>query len=392
MNPQESPVIIVGGGIGGLTAALALQQSGVPVQVLEQSTSLTEVGAGLTIGPNASRVLIHLGLGETLERWGCVPVTGAILHFATGEPLVVNSRGDRPTEKFGAPYCMMHRADLYDALANAVRANDPGCIQLGARFRRILANDSGVSAELDDGRHVQGCLMVGCDGIRSAVREALFGAETPRFTGYVAWRGLVPVDRVNDPGIFEPQSAVFIGPDHQVVRYRVRAGELVNYVAATRKSGWEVESWSVHSEVSEVLSEFGEFCPSVRELIAATPPEHCYKWALFDRDPLPQWTVNRVTLLGDAAHPMLPFMGQGAVMAIEDAMVLARCLNLDGREPAALMRYENARRERTEFVMLESRANGERLQHHDPDSYGQGRHRNEETLGLFAYDAVNIPL
>ena len=392
MSREAEKILIVGAGIGGLTAALAMQRAGIAVQVLEQSGELKEVGAGLTIGPNASRVLIHLGLGDTLNRWGVVPVTGAIMHYKTGATLVENNRGDRPTERYGAPYCMMHRADLHDALADAVRAQDPDCIQLDAEFTSVVENRDRVRIQMKDGRQISGDLLIGCDGIRSAVREDLLGAESPRFTGYVAWRGLVPVERVEHPGIFDPQSAVFIGPDHQFTRYRVRAGELVNYVAATRKDGWEVESWSVRSEVSELLEEFQEFCEPVKSLIAATPPDLCYKWALFDRDPLPNWTVNRVSLLGDAAHPMLPFMGQGAVMAIEDAMVLARCLEKDGPSARALSRYQTARRERTEFVMLESRANGERLQHHDPDTYGQKRHRNEETLGLFAYDAVHTSI
>jgi salicylate hydroxylase len=232
--------------------------------------------------------------------------------------------------------------------------------------------------------------LVGCDGIRSTVREQLFGAESPRFTGYIAWRGLVPVENI-DPALLEPESGICIGPGKTLTRYLIGTRGLVNYVAVAQRSGWEVEGWSVHSEVAEVLGEFSEFHSSMRDILAATPPDKCFKWALFDRDPLENWSVGCVTLAGDAAHPMLPFMGQGAVMAIEDAVVLSRCLEESSSVTEALSRYEAARTERCAMVMLESRANIKRLQA-DPGSYTKKSHKNEQRLGLFDYDAATISI
>ncbi len=218
------------------------------------------------------------------------------------------------------------------------------------------------------------------------------GPEQPRFTGYVAWRGLVPTDRI-PADLIRPQSAVIIGPARLVARYLIRHGDLLNYVAFARKDGWETESWSVHSEVSELLEEFSDFSETVRTFLAATPPELCYKWALHDRDALPTWTKGRVTLLGDAAHPMLPFLGQGAVMAIEDGMVLARAFESEAEPATAMRRYEAARRERTAFVQEQSRQMPLRFDAGArTGDYDNKSHRNEEALGLFDYNAVEVAI
>ena len=193
----------------------------------------------------------------------------------------------------------------------------------------MTQDTSGVTARFDGGNEVRADVLVGCDGLRSIVRESVHGATAPPFAGYIAYRALVPMERIRGI-VIEPPSCLQIGPRHSFTRYPVRNGELLNYVAMAEKSGWEVESWSVRADVPEVLEEFRDFEPDVRRIIAETPADTCFKWALLDREPLASWARERVTLLGDAAHPMLPFLGQGAVMAIEDAMVLARAFAASG--------------------------------------------------------------
>ena len=223
------------------------------------------------------------------------------------------------------------------------------------------------------------------------MRARLFGQDEPAFTGYVAWRGLVPIERL-PAGLVEPESAVWIGPGHFLTRYKIRRGELVNYVGIARAGTWTEEGWSVRSSVDEVLAEFAEFEPRARALLAATPPELCYKWGIFDREPLAHWTEGRISLLGDAAHPMTPFLGQGAVMALEDAAVLGRAFAAETDAAAALARYEAARRARTTAVFLASRENGHQLTTFDPDAYTPEVHANEESLGLAEYNAVTVPI
>jgi salicylate hydroxylase len=388
---QSSHVLLVGAGIGGLTAALALQREGFRVSVFEQAPELGEVGAGLTITPNARHVLDHLGLDQIMLEIGLEPNGGGVTHYQTGEMLVPISRGRSPKEVYGAAYCQTHRADLHGALAQLVLANDPAAIHTNHECTGFTQDEHGVRAHFANGREIAGDVLVGCDGIRSSIRRELFGSGSPEFTGYVAWRGLVPMDKL-DPALIVPDSAVVIGPGHSVTRYRVRNGTILNYVAIAHCSDWQEEGWSVRSEVAEVLAEFSEFHDGVKAILSATPPDACYKWGLFDRDPIAQWTVGRVSLLGDAAHPMLPFLGQGAVMAIEDGMILARAFAASNDVYEGLARYENARKERTTLVMLESRANGKRLTSGETDHYDRSRHRNEEVLGLFSYNPVTEPV
>ncbi len=389
-------VVIVGAGIGGLATALALQRFGIRVSVHEQAPVLAEVGAGLTLASNGSRILLHLGLGAVLDELAVIPADGAVKDYRTGRVLVDIPRGNTQLERYGAPYCQIHRNDLHKALVAAVRANDRDCLHLGSSLQDFAQDEAGVTAVFGNGEAARGDLLVGCDGIRSTVRAKLFGTEDPRFTGYVAWRGLVPMERLADVRI-TPDSAVWIGPGHFLTRYKIRRGELLNYIAIARTNKWVEEGWSVPSTVEALLSEFREFEPSARSILMATPPGNLFKWGIFDRDPLSGWTVGRVTLLGDAAHPTTPFLGQGAAMALEDGMVLARAVhqcavNEDNEIADALKRYEQARVARANAVLLASRDNGIRLTTTDPDRYHEQPHRNEESLGLAAYDAVTVPL
>jgi len=388
---RDLDILIIGAGIGGLTAALALQRAGLRAQVFEKSAELGEVGAGVTITPNGSHVLNHLLGAETVARLGHVPASGAMRHYRTAATLVDTLRGDQPKKRFGAPYFQAHRADLHGALARAVRQNDPGCIRLGAEFVGLAEAAGQITAQFADGHEASAAVLIGCDGIRSAVRRTLWGEEAVTFTGYIAWRGLVPAAALA-PELLEPDSAAFVGPGRTFTRYKVRHGELINYVAFSRRDEWAEESWSVHADVSEVLNEFSDFCDEARAIIEATPPGQCFRWGLFDREPLAHWSRGRATLLGDAAHPMTPFLAQGAVMAIEDAMLLARAFEASSAWPEALSRYESARRERATLVMRESHVNARRMYSRDPDAYSSSSHTNAESLGLYAYNPVTVPV
>lgn len=380
-------VAIIGAGLGGLTAALALARSGIAVTVHEQAEALGEVGAGITISPNAGRVLDHLGLGEAIRAQGVLPGTQHIRDLATGATIRTLARDSDLEAVHGAPYRHLHRADLHALLVAAVEQAAPGSIRLGHRLVAVTADGH---MRFANGTEAAADIVVGADGVRSAVRDSLYATAPPQFTGQVAWRGLVPVAALPAAVAAEPPG-IFIGPGRLVLRYPVRGGALVNYAIFVETAAWQEESWSTPSTAAELLAHLETACASVRALVGATPAAWLFKWALFAREPLDCWTAGCVTLLGDAAHAMLPFMGQGAATALEDAMVLARAL-ADFPADEALARYEAARRERTAMVQLQSRLLGLRFQGKDPEALGRGPLRNEEELGLFAYDPVTVAI
>ncbi|MFN8533241.1 MAG: FAD-dependent monooxygenase [Dehalococcoidia bacterium] len=388
---EGGPIVIVGAGIGGLTAALALLQRNIPVRVFEEAPALGEVGAGLSIQPNGRRVLAALGLLEPLAEVVVAANGAARRDYVTGEIISQTSAKGTDWLSGGPAVWFLHRADLHSALVDAIRAIDPSVIVPDRQLVSLAQDNTGVEARFADGARVRGPAVIGADGLRSTTRAALFGPEHPRFRGVVAWRGLVPMDRI-PPGLVTPDSCRWIGPNNRILCYPVRKRTLMNYVAAVANQTWQVESWKVHSEVSELLAAFEGADPTIEQVIRQTPPELCFKWALFDREPLERWTVGRVTLLGDAAHPMLPFLGQGAGMAMEDGLVLARVLEQGGPIPDALVRYEQARKERATAVQLESRANAEAPFDRATSPSLYGRIPQRDRAELEAYDAANVPL
>jgi salicylate hydroxylase len=387
----ESVCLVIGAGIGGLAAALALQRAHQRVCVFEQSTTLGEVGAGLSITPNAGRALIALGLREQLESIGSTPSAGALKHYQTGATLVTLAQ-DESRAKHGVPLYHVHRADLHRALADAVRSNDSAAICLGKALTSIEDSGAAVRAQFADGTLADGDWLVGCDGIRSVARVALFGTDRANFTGFVAWRGLVDVNAI-PPAQRDPPLCMTVGPGRMLMRYPLRRGSLVNVVAVGRRAAWTEEGWSVPADRDELLDEFADFEQSSRTLLHAIPAERCFKWGLFDRDPLPSWTRGRCTLLGDAAHPMPPFAGQGAVMALEDAVVLGRAAAAGSSPAEACRRYESARIERVTHVLRMSRARAALYFADDPAA--QVRALDEgmaELRTLYGYDAATVPV
>ncbi|MEZ5596886.1 MAG: FAD-dependent monooxygenase [Pseudomonadales bacterium] len=348
-------VLIAGGGIGGLTAALCCAARDMQVDVFEQAAAFGEVGAGLQLSPNCSRVLHALGLQDALAAHAFLPQSIEMRAWRDGRVLQATPLGAEATRRYGFPYYHIHRADLIGVLLAACRRRGNISLHADSPVERVVAHQQGVTLRVK-GRDWQGDVLVGADGIRSVVREHLFGAEAPVFTGNVAWRGLVPASRL-PAGLVRPVATAWWGPRKHFVHYFVRRGELVNCVCVVEKQGWEVESWSARGEHAELKADFRGWHRTVRELIANMDPDACFKWALYDRPPMPRWTEGHATLLGDACHPTLPFMAQGAAMAIEDAAVLAACLARATAIPAALERYEALRRERTAGVQTGSRRN-----------------------------------
>jgi salicylate hydroxylase len=384
-------IFIAGAGIGGLTAALALLADGQRVRVFERAGALTEAGAGLTITPNASRVLESLGLGDWIGDVADRPGRGEIRNGLTGETLAVNTRREDIESRFGAPYFQVHRADLQAELAARVRALDPAAISLDDAFLGFEQDAGTVGARFTRSGDLHADALVGADGVRSLVRDVVAGSEAPTFTGYVAWRGLVPAGALQD-GLPDPPSCLHLGPGRLFLRYGLRHGALVNFVSIESVSAWAEEGWSVPGERAELLAALDGWHADVRRLVEAVPDGGLFKWGLFDRDPLPRWSHGCVTLLGDAAHPMLPFLGQGAAMAIEDAAVLSRALSASADVEEALGRYEQARLGRANKGMLLSRENGLGLVTQPSGAYAPGAFATPASLGLMDYDPMTTPL
>ena len=352
-------IAVIGGGIGGLTAAVALRQAGFEVDVYEQAPELTEVGGGINMAPNATRILRRLGLGPGLDREGVRPLGTHQRRWQDGRTLQRAPLNPLCEELYGAPHMTLHRADLLDVIAAGFPAER---VHLG--YRLVGLRDSGEAAEawFDNGERITADVLVGADGIHSAVRTALFGAEEPAFAGCVAYRGLVPVERIAHLGL-EIGSQSWVGPGAHFVHYFVSRGRLLNFVGWTEHDTWNREDWTDRATVARALAAFEDWHEQVRTIIAAAEP--CFIWALFDRDPLQHWSVGRTTLLGDACHPMYPFMGQGAAMAVEDGAALAACLSAIGDPAQALRHYERLRLPRVTRLQEMSRANKTRFHMRD---------------------------
>lgn len=378
---------IVGAGIGGLSAASSLLRRGFDAQVYEQATMLGEVGAGVQVSPNASRVLHWLGLAEELAKTGVTPLAWHQRRWDDGRTLLRSPLGEQVEARFGFPHYQMHRADLLTALTGAVPAER---VHLGHRLTGLTQREDGVEARFDNGECVEVDALVGADGIKSTVRRLMFGPEHPRFTGCVAYRGLVPAERLKTLDL-EVTGQVWLGPGRHFVHYFVSGGRLVNFVAIVDQDTWTRESWTDRGDIADALQAFEGFHPQVRTILGSV--DETFIWALFDRAPLARWSAGRVTLLGDACHAMLPFFAQGAAQAIEDGATLASCLApcLSSPGPdvaAALRRYETVRIPRATRLQAISSENKTRF--HLPDGPEQQERDAQMSAGStdWSFDAV----
>ncbi len=385
----DNNICIIGAGIGGLSLALGLARVGHPVTVFEQAAELGEVGAGISLSPNAVKGLNFLGVGKDILKLSNIPPVQVTKHFKTAETLVHIDRS-KTVEKLGAPYLQMHRADLHNILTTALLAIAPDAIKLNKELVNIQKHPDGYALEFADATTHLANILVGADGLKSTVRRTVFDEPDAEFSGYVAWRGLIPMSQVTID--LDPGSAVFVSPGRIFVRYPVSKGAVQNIVAFAKAKEWATEGWSQTGRLSTLKNKFVDFHPEVRHLLDALPGERIHKWGLFARQPLSSWVNERATILGDAAHPMLPWFGQGAATSIEDAVVMARAIDTFDSIEEALQRYENARRERVTEVHLESLRGGETLMAQDPYTLAKNPLRTEDTLGLTLYDPATVEI
>jgi salicylate hydroxylase len=383
---------IVGAGIGGLAAALALQRTGARVQIYEQAPVLGEVGAGLTISPNASHVLDNLGLRPQLREFGTVLGAGAVRHYATNEILINTPVGtlDEQVEEFGNINYQIHRADLHKILLDAVIDNDPDCLKVDHQLVSLEQNSSGVTAAFANRQIATSDVLLACDGCRSVVRSRIFSETPPEFAGYVAYRGLVDADTV-DSSYVSAGATLSIGPGQMFMRYPVRNGKLINAVGIVKSSDWQEDGWNIPATASEALDHFKGWHQSIKDVLKAVPQGKRFKWAILRRAPLDSWVNGRIVLMGDAAHTITPFLGQGAAMALEDAVIFSRAIEATDDLDSAIEIYDCTRVERGNWVFLESQLQGQRMMDVQPDDFN--RKKSKEVYDeIFSYNAVTAPL
>ena len=353
MAIEKTGIAVVGAGVGGLTAAASLLRLGFSVELYEQAPQFAPIGAGIQLTANAMKALGGLGLIERLRSIGSVPAAFHSREWDTARVTNVLTMGKALEQRYGAPDLMIHRARLHSELAALIPRHR---IHFGRKLVAIEQNESTATLVFADGSRVEALLVVGADGIHSMVREALFGAEQPRFTGRVAYRTTYPTALLN--GMAVDERAKWWGPDRHVVHYFTTASrDEIYFIGVIPEPAFLVESWSTKGDKDTLLAAFAGCHPQLRAILAAAP--ELRKWALLERDPMPCWGNNRIVLLGDACHPMAPYMAQGAATAVEDAVVLARCLARFSWDEIsnALTVYAANRKERTARMQLTNREN-----------------------------------
>jgi salicylate hydroxylase len=392
---KKTGIIIVGAGIGGLTAAASLLKLGYAVKVYEQAPALGEVGAGIQSSANAVKVLYDLGLKDDLEKIVVRPQSFEFRRFNTAELMYRIPLGEAHERLNGAPYFHIHRADLHELLAKALLALAPDCITLNARALGFEERADSITLRLADGTCATGDALIGADGIKSVIRAQILGPTPASYTGDVAWRAVIPTERL-PKGIMETISTVWCGPKKHAVMYYLRGGKLMNFVGLVEHANTENESWTQKRPWADLKADFEGWHPTIQTVIDAIDRDGCYRYALNDRAPVDNWSTGRATLLGDAAHPTLPYLASGAAMAIEDGAVLARCLAACPSVPQALRAYQDSRMDRTGRVVRESAGNRNLYRIEDEDemrrAFQQMNMNKSRSEWLYSYDPLTVPV
>lgn len=376
MGIKDRSIAIVGGGMGGLATAATLGRLGLQVKIYEQAKAFTRIGAGIQMMPNSMKVLRRIGVEDTLARTSFKPYSHLNREWDTGK---VIRELPMPEDLFGAPYLCMHRADLTAALASAI---PEGALQLDKKLAGLEHKGSGVELRFEDGTSARADAVVGADGVHSIVRDIIVGPDEPVHKGRIAYRAVFPSKLLGGRDI-GPSRTKWWGIDRHIVIYYITASksEIYFVTSVPEPAGWLTrESWSAKGDVTELRAAYEGFHEDVRAVLDACPD--CHKWAILEREPLPTWSDGRVVLLGDACHAMTPYMAQGAATAIEDAAVLARCIEaFEGDDlEAAFELYEAVRKPRTSKIQAISSAN----------TWMKGG--DDDTSWLYGYDAWNVPL
>jgi len=389
-------VLIAGAGLGGLAAACCLMKAGHRVRVFEQAPQLAEVGAGIQISANAMHVLRDLGLEAAIRKVGVHPEAYVFRLHDTGEALQRFSLAADHERIHGAPYTQMHRADFHDILAAKARELDPDVVQLNRRVTGFIENADGVELHFADGGSAKGDLLIGADGLKSAVRRQLFGDAVATYTGDAVWRLTVPTGRIAEANRLEKAMTLFLGPGGHGVCYYLRSGALVNFVGCVETDDIDEESWTVKYPWQRLKADYVGWHPALQAVLDAADKDQVYRWSLFARPPIRRWSSARVTLLGDSAHPTLPYLAQGAAMAIEDGAVLTRALAMRHSIAEALDLYQRNRVDRTARIVEQSTANRALFHLRSVDKMREAFARRNEgadrNAWLYSYNPLTVDL
>ena len=388
-------ILIVGAGLGGLAAASCLLKQGYDVEVFEQAPALAEIGAGIQISANAMHVLRHIGIGETISKIGVRPQAYVFRLHDTGEVIQSFPLSAEHERQHGAPYIQLHRADLHEHLAGQARAYKPDVIQLNRTATGFVEHEDKIELNFADGSTVSGDVLVGADGLKSVIARQIVGEIPATYTGDAAWRVTVPVERLPQP-FLEQVMSVFMGPGGHAVCYYVRGGKLLNFVGIVETDDISEESWTVKYPWERLKSDYSGWHSAIQAIIDAADKDQCFRWSLHNRPPVRGWSTRRATILGDSAHATLPYLAQGAAMAIEDAAVLARSLRQASSIPAALDLYQRNRVDRTARIVEQSTQN-RRLFHLSSEAeiraaFARRNEGEERNSWLYSYNPMTVEL
>ncbi len=384
VNLKKLNIAVVGGGLGGLGVTNLLLKAGHTVRVYEQAPQFSEVGAGISLPPNAARVVDSMGLKDVLKTASNIPDRGRIYNGKTGKVIKYTPFGDTVFKHFGEYYYQLHRSDFVDLLVNGIKRFDENALQIDHKFSSYEQNENSVTLKFTNQPNQTADLLIGADGIRSTIRSQICGTEDPEFTGYVAWGAVIPMERL--PNWYKTTvSNVWIGKGRNMTFYPVRHGKFLNVAMFASDQEWSSEGWNIPANISDIKAAFEGYHERVQTVIDAIQADMVFKWGLFGRPPINNWQDKKVILMGDAAHPMLPFLGQGASMAFEDAGTLANAISTQPTIEEAFSFYLKHREERANWVLNESIQAGERFVAENPNGDTFGKDGAMKMQKLFGY-------